>query len=961
MSRSFWLRLFNNLRPGLRLRRDDQPRKRVRLLVERLEDRLTPTNFAATLNGSTLVLTKTAKGNGGLTITRAATFAELTVTTTTGTINDNLTSYTPPTPISAVSIVLGKGNDTVSFDGTSTTGNGEIDLAGSVTIAGSSGNKTITAQSMRLHAGGFNINLPDNGAETSTFTDVDVGGLTTINHPGVGNTSLTITSSGTPNTLNNWGGLTITNGQGADTNAIADTNFAGSVTITNGAGESRNIGQNGGSLTTFSALNDKTQTLITGNLTITTATGQSDTEVHDYSVEGNVTIDTGGGFSRQSNANFVGLENVQTFPGSGIPVVGGSVTITAATRPSVSPGLVIDLGTGATPASLPLVIDGNLGVTAEGNGMLAVNDTAGTVLGNVTLALQNTGDESVTFTDSSVQGTTKITHPNPGNTDLTITTSGTPNTLNTWGSLALIDGAGSDTNTINDTNFAGAVSIANGPGQDGNIGQYGGSFTTFSALNNKNLTTITGNLIITTANGQSDTEIHDYNVLGSVTVNTGAGFGGQAAANFVGLENVQTFATSAIPVIGGSIKIAGTARPSVSPGLVIDLGTGSTPASLPLIIDGNLTVSATGTGALQINDTAGTLLGNATLSLKGTGGASTIFTDTNVRGVATVSHPGAGNTIFTITTSGSPNTQNTWGSLTINDGAGADANTINDTNFAGNVTINNGPGAAGDIGLNDGSLTVFAASHDANLATISGSLAVTTASGQSDTELYDYNVHGNVTINTGPGIQKQASANFVGLENNRTFAATGAPVIGGNVSILGMTLPSVTPGLMIDAGTGTNPGDFPLVIAGTLTINATGAGAVAVDLNDLRVPVGATTVTLGAGTSNDTLGVQSGTGLISAFAAFSIVSLAGGNNTFSIQDQAGETDFAGAINLQFGPGADTLNLGADSGNTSGVTGAIVKLFSTSLLDGGSGQTNSLFEGGRNANAFFTSNPQLVHF
>jgi len=38
-------------------------------------------------------------------------------------------------------------------------------------------------------------------------------------------------------------------------------------------------------------------------------------------------------------------------------------------------------------------------------------------------------------------------------------------------------------------------------------------------------------------------------------------------------------------------------------------------------------------------------------------------------------------------------------------------------------------------------------------------------------------------------------------------------------------------------------------------------------------------------------------------------------NVFNIQDHAGETDFAGTVNLQLGAGNDTLNLAADTNNT----------------------------------------------
>jgi hypothetical protein len=86
------------------------------------------------------------------------------------------------------------------------------------------------------------------------------------------------------------------------------------------------------------------------------------------------------------------------------------------------------------------------------------------------------------------------------------------------------------------------------------------------------------------------------------------------------------------------------------------------------------------------------------------------------------------------------------------------------------------------------------------------------------------------------------------------------------------------------------------------------------------------------------------------FNSFTLMSSATGANTFNIQDQAGETDFDGAVSYQLTAGNNTLNLAADSGNTSGVSGAVVDFFSTGAFSGGPG-TNALFEGALDTNVF----------
>jgi hypothetical protein len=420
-------------------------------------------------------------------------------------------------------------------------------------------------------------------------------------------------------------------------------------------------------------------------------------------------------------------------------------------------------------------------------------------------------------------------------------------------------------------------------------------------------------------------------------------------------------------VTGGTGTINNTLTTFTTPGpitsVVVNLGAGNdavvldgTAANGPFDLSGNLRVNGTGGNkTLTVLSTHLLAGGNLAISLAGKGAETATFTDVDVAGAATLTHPGTGNTSFTLNTSNNPNTPNRWGSLSISNGAGSDTNLLSDTDFAGSVNISNGPGDPANLGAGGGSQTTFTAVNHATLLHVSGNLAISTGGGQSDTEVSDYSVHGNVMIDTGPGIKNQTAASVIGIENNPHLpASAGPPVIGGAV-ILRATAPAGPPRLIINLGTG-----GPLTFEGNLSVSAGGTGSVTVTLQDLRVANGSTSVILGGQTSGDTVSVQGAT-ITSLFNSFTLSSLATGSNTFSIQDQAGETDFGGAVNYQLTGQTNTLNLAADSNNTGGVSGAVVKLFGSSVFNGGAGTTNPLFEGSPGTNLLFSVTPLFSHF
>jgi hypothetical protein len=1156
MFKSLWRRLFAN-RPAVTLDKSRSPRaSRAVLCLERLEDRLTPADLTPSIVGTTLTLTEAAGFSDNSNIASSGSFQQFTVTSTGG------TNYTTPTRVTAIVLRLSNGSDIVTFNGATA---GVINLPGGLTVSGTGGNKTIVAQQLTLPGtGALNISLTGPGTENTTLTDVNVGGATTISHTGSGNTALTIATSGNNATAtNSWGSLTVTNGTGSDINTIQDTNFSGSVTINNGAGATSNTAQFGGSQNIFSAGNNKGLLSITGNLTINTTNGQSDSEVFDYNVHGGVNINAGAGITGQTNANFIGLENNQTNSGSGLPVIGGTTTLSGAAVGAA--GLTVDVG-GTTGNDFPIVLHGNLAVNVTGNGsatvtlndinaaaasMTSINlgstttgntvnifgDQATATLGSLTItsaaagtnafnlqtqkgtldiagsamltfsagigtvnvgSVANTGvvettgnfgvggsatnivttaqndtfgglnfamvngSATTTFTDDNVTGAATVNHTGTGNTTFAINVStSNANLLNNWNSLSISNGTGQDINTINDTDFAGNVSINNGAGATGFTGQFGGGQTIFSAAKNKGLLTVSGSLSISTGTGQSDSEVFDYNVHGGLNVNAGAGITGQGTPNTIGIEAKQTTAGSGAPVIGGTSTISGGGPAGI--GLVVNVGTDGS-SDFPIVLHGNLAINATGAGPAiitlnDINATSGTTdsislgsttsgdtvnirgdkattilgalsitsaaTGNNTFNLQaqqgtldiagsalltfsggvntvtvgsiansgivqttgnfGVGGSAgtinttavnstfggvnssvtgkaiptTTFTDVNVTGPATISQMSTANTALTINASSSnKNALNNWNSLTITNGTGSDATTINDTDFSGNVSISNGPGATSNTAQFGGSHTVLSAAKNKGLLTIGGNLSISTSTGQSDSEVFDYHVHGNVSVTTGTGIAKQTTANFVGIENSQTAKGSGVPVIDGSVTITGSTVAGLSPGLIVDMGTDGSSGHFPLTVLGNLTVNASGTGAATIDVNDLNVANGTTTVTLAATTSNDVVAIQ-GASVTSVFKNLTITSSATGSNFFDLQDAKGTMQVTGTTNVMLGSGNDTLDLAADPNNPNGVSGAMLQLFGTSTFDGGLG-TNHLFDA-PNTTLFFITAPTFRHF
>jgi hypothetical protein len=776
-------------------------------------------------------------------------------------------------------------------------------------------------------------------------------------------------------------------------------------------------------------------------------------------------------------------ELIVTVP-NGNTITGGGNTFT-----TQKPVTALTINLGSSP-DLLTIGDSTFATRLKLPGALIINGTGGAKMINIdnvdllnaaplTVSLsggnsQNFSDSAIAFTNVNVGGAAMIAHPGLGVDNVTITNNQAagPNAVFKWGSLSITNSANNGTSnntTINDTNFAGNVTISNGAasGANGNTG----STTIIQAANDQALATILGNLSVTSTAGPAHTELNDYNVGGNVTFSAAGSAQGAVNGNFFGLEDNPK--DPIVPAIGGNVKI--TDGSTGSPPVTIDVGQDETDPTKghALVIHGGLAVNGSGTAVYTVNltdlkmatgaasitlskqsssntinigavggavsdfgalnvtypsppplntfdtlnlqtasgevDVAGSVnlqvdgnfdptpanalpapfpTGNGPLAIGSSGGKVNIggdltiagtddkqilvtntrvngklnynltgvdymdaeFTDSSVAGAATIMDSTFLESIVRIaSTGGAPRK---WGSLSLSTSYDSTV-TINDTDFAGNVSVNAAGNTNGGV-LNPitANTITLAANNDASLATIGGNLTISSGKNVAmNTSVNDYNVLGNVSISQSAlssGTSTAANGKLtVGLEDAPTLA--GGAFIGGNVAITATSGSDAQAGsAAINLGTGA-----PLFIGGSLTVTGTGPN-LAVDLNDLSVPNKATSVTLsGTSLGGDSLHVQGTSSVPSVFDSVTVNSTAGGANTFSIQDAPGTTDFGGTVSIAVGANA-TVNVGADSGNDTGVASAVVELFGKTTVTGGTGST---FFGAPNQ----VLNPNLLFF
>jgi hypothetical protein len=179
--------------------------------------------------------------------------------------------------------------------------------------------------------------------------------------------------------------------------------------------------------------------------------------------------------------------------GSGIPVIAGNVAITATAVKAVSPGAIVNLGIDDSANNFPLIIYGNLNVTANGGGaaQITLNDlnvgsgppgsTSATTFGTTTISLGSaTSNNVVNIQGSSVTSTYwNVTINSAALGANTYNLQAQDGSLQIGGNLKMSLGSGSDTINLATSSNAilwlfGTSIINGGPGVDvGNNGAVG--------------------------------------------------------------------------------------------------------------------------------------------------------------------------------------------------------------------------------------------------------------------------------------------------------------------------------------------------------------------------------------------------------------------------------------------------------------------------------------------------------
>lgn len=489
----------HNLRSRVVPRRP-APRPRFTPTLRPLEDRTVPAGVVnATFAAGVLTLTAlndptdvniTRTNHQNITLD-AAGANTITVTANDGETGSAFTGG-PFAGMTAIRLVMGLGNDTVTLT--------DAALTGTVTFLGGSGNNRLNIDG----AGNFS------GLAGPSPGNVTVGGVSVTNGDG----DDTFTVGGGSHTIN--GNVVIRNGEGFSNTSFgflgADvTNVTGAVGVTNLNGNDffAALGTsatftgpitlshgNGGSDTTFGA----GTTAAVGGITVTCGAGNDDFNTNGTTftvgtptARRNLTIrnGTGGGSTDQ---NFNATTNT----------INGNLSVTAAagdddfsvngTNFVVRGNLTVSTGSGGGTTSITptqvVDIDGAVVVTAgQGNDTLDFGGATSVDVGSVSLTSGN-GSSTLTFSGATATVTGAVRHTHLAGTS---TTTFGAASVTIDGTITSTHGDGTDTLEATGSVFkAAAITIRNGAG---------GSTTEFGATTSN---TLTGNIGIVNGDG-SDT------------------------------------------------------------------------------------------------------------------------------------------------------------------------------------------------------------------------------------------------------------------------------------------------------------------------------------------------------------------------------------------------------------------------------------------------------------------------
>jgi hypothetical protein len=446
-----------------------------RLSVEPLEGRDVPANNVGTLIvGNTLFLIGDAADNG-IILSQPNGAGTLRITPTGITTVNGMAGPVDGTLPANLVIRLGAGNDSISFD----LGTNPILIQNALTIdygTGGTGTNTKTTQTTGATGNGLtvggNFGIRYAAGNVSTVLDnLEVDGGLTVLH-GVGDSALSIDNrEGAGNFSTIGRGVFVRNVQGVANNTFLDTNIGGNVTIINGRARATD---NLVGFTQFATSQNPTQATITGNLFVSTTSGDSGTGyfLSDLHVTGNVTLAMGSG---QFNTSVL-ASNTTT-----APVIDGRLKVTAGVNGqdsihlgSAGVGLVVKKGvtvrTGNRDATVTvddLTVTGPTSIfTGAGMDTISIDgsatDTGSTFNNGFTIGTApgadtvNINSGSATTATTTFNGLVSVSLGIDNDT-LNLATAGKVNFAN---KVPLFDGrAGANTKTVTTMNLEGMTPV----------------------------------------------------------------------------------------------------------------------------------------------------------------------------------------------------------------------------------------------------------------------------------------------------------------------------------------------------------------------------------------------------------------------------------------------------------------------------------------------------------------------
>jgi filamentous hemagglutinin family protein len=959
------------------------------------------------LTGGTTQITSTASASSTLTL-GAITTGALTASTGggaltlgTGTVTGalsatsgggSITQATGGLTVTSTSTLnAGAGNITLS-DGTNNHLNGDVTLTGNAVDVRSAGNLSVVSltqpanQSLTLYSGGV-LTLPagltdiDTGTADLSLTSLGgsfapAGKFSGTNITVAAGTGLSlgfdITATGTLNLSTGSGGVTQTAGTILATGATTVAAGASTINLAQSGNHFQSaVSLTGGNTIILDSAALTLGTLATGDLTVTSSGALG---LGTGTVTGNLSAVSNGGAITQASGGLVvtgtstlnagaaaitladaanDFQNTVNLTGGTTQIASTKTATSLLTLGTVSTGALtatsgggaLNLGTGTVGGALNATSGG--GAITQASGGLVVTGTATLNAGSGAITLADAANDLQATVNLS-GGTTQIVNTKNASEALTLGTVATGALTVTAGGGALNLGTGSVTGNLSATSGGGAISQASGGlvvTGTASLDAGSAAITLADAANSlQGVVSLTGSTaqVTSTKNAGDALALGSLSITGDLTATAGGGTL-TLGTGTVGGNLTATSGGGAILQAAGGLTVSGTGTTALNAGsAAITLADAAN--------DLHGTINVTG-GATQIANTKnaveGLTLGTVStgnLSVAANGGALKLGTGTVTGTLTAVSGGGAISQAaggLVVTGNASLDAGST-AAITLNDAANDWGGSVSLTGGATQLTSTRTATSTLSLGtLSTGALTVSTNGGALTLGTgtVGGTLSATTGGGALGQVAGGITVSGNATLDAG-------TTGDVTLSDSNNHWNGGVTLTGnsldlrsaGNLTLLGVTQPA-NRSLTLSAGGNlslvaadidTGTGDLSLTsLGGSFTAGGKLAG------HDIALAA-ATGLSLGHDvTASGTLGLSTLSGGVTqtagAILATGATTVAAGTSAISLAQTGNH--FQGAVSLT--GGATTL---VDSGAlTLGTlaTGALT-VTSTGVLGLGTG-------------------------